>query len=242
MSSSPTDLPSPLLIARGLRVCETLKEWPEAVLAHVAKGSRLARYERSEQVLAHNPRQRDLLVVVSGSVEMSGINSGGARFVLARVGPGVILNLVRLIPGLESSYYCHALAPSLLVHVPANHLRAVLDAYPILWRDMTMLALARQQESILTLQRKGFRSLDQSVAQALLRLLGNHDEPLSEADPITLRVSQADLAAMVSVSRQTINKELRRLTERGMLDVSYGELRILRPKALLQLAESGLAQ
>ena len=210
------------------------------MLARISAGSRLEHYARGAQVLAHEPRQRDLLVVVSGSIEMSGVNAGGARFVLARAGPGVIVNLVRLLPGLASTYYCHAIEDSLLVHMPADHFGAVLDDHPTLWRDMTMLALSRQQDSIVTLQRRGFGLLEQSLAEALLGILRTQGAQATASAPIRLRVSQEDLAAMVSVSRQTINKGLRLLTQSRILSVAYGELEIHDPAALQQLAETGM--
>jgi CRP/FNR family transcriptional regulator, cyclic AMP receptor protein len=54
---------------------------------------------------------------------------------------------------------------------------------------------------------------------------------------ISLKVSQNDLAAMVSVSRQTINRELARLTRQGVISVEYGRLTILDPASLRALAE-----
>lgn len=227
------------LIGRGLRVCEMLRDWPEPVLARLAAGSHLERYARGSQVLAHDPQKRDVLVVVSGSVQLSGVNRDGATFVLARFGAGEIVGLVRLLRGLACVYDYHALEESLVVHVPADHLSAVLDAHPLLWRDVALLALARQHDSIVTLQRRGFRRTEQSLAQALLRLLQTRAPGVAPSAGTRLRVSQGDLAAMVSVSRQTINKELRHLAERAIVSVSYGELMIHNLPALRQLAETG---
>ena len=54
-----------------------------------------------------------------------------------------------------------------------------------------------------------------------------------------LRISQSDLAAMLSVSRQTINKELRLLEQRGLLQAAYGRLTIVDLAGLLRLADAG---
>ena len=101
-------------------------------------------------------------------------------------------------------------------------------------------ALSRQQDSIATLQRRGFGLLEQSLAEALLGILRTQGAQATASAPIRLRVSQEDLAAMVSVSRQTINKGLRLLTQSRILSVAYGELEIHDPAALQQLAETGM--
>lgn len=238
-SRKPLHADIPALMARGLRVCEMLRGWPEPVLARIAAGSRLERYSRGAQVMSRAPQQRDLLVVVSGSVEVSGVNAAGSRFVLARFGAGEIVGLVRLLPDMRFFYdYC-ALEDTLLAHMPADHLRAVLDAHPLLWRDVALLALSRQQSSILMLQRRGFRRIDQSLAQALLGMVQMHGAAPGQGAGVTLRVSQGDLAAMVSVSRQTINKELRRLADKGILGIAYCEVELHDLAALQRLAETG---
>lgn len=244
MSATRMPLPSDTaaLMTRGLRVCEMLSRWPETALARVVSGSHLSRYARGEQVLPHAPQQRDVLVVVAGSIELSGVNAAGSRFLLARFGAGDIVGLVRLLADRQFVYDHHAVEQTLLVHIPAEHLREVLDAHPLLWRDVALLALARQHDSIITLQRRGFRRLEQNLAQALLKLLETHRAATPVGSSITVRVSQADLAAMVSVSRQTINKELRRLTDRGLLRVAYGELEIHDLAALRRLSETGSLQ
>jgi len=239
LSRPPLHADTGALMARGLRVCEMLRDWPETVLARIAAGSHLGRHARGAQVLSRAPQEREVLVVVSGLIEVSGVNAAGAMFVLARFGAGDIVGLVRLLPGRQFVYDYHALEDTLLVHVPADHLRAVLDAHPLLWRDVALLALSRQQDSIVTLQRRGFRRIPQSLAQALLGLLQTAGPALASGSALPLRVSQADLAAMVSVSRQTINKELRQLATRGIVRVSYGELEIHDLAALQLLAETG---
>jgi DNA-binding GntR family transcriptional regulator len=56
---------------------------------------------------------------------------------------------------------------------------------------------------------------------------------------VVLRISQSDLAAMLSVSRQTVNKELRLLEQRGLLQAAYGRLTIVDLAGLLRLADAG---
>lgn len=230
------------LLGRGLRLCAMLRDWPDAVLAQIAAGAHLHRYERRTQVLAEDRQQRDLLVIVSGRLEVSGVNAMGDKFVLTLLGPGEIVGLVRLLPhDVELVYDYHAHQDTVLVHLPAERLHAVLDAHPRLWKDVALLAVSRQQGSIEQLQRRAFGRIDQGLAEALLRLMHWSGQPGEDAPEVSLQVSQADLAAMVSVSRQTINKEIRLLSQRGILTAHYGQLTIHDMPALRQLARTGVA-
>lgn len=238
MSRSPTlAADTPALIGRALRLCTMLRNWPDRVLDRLTAVANLQRYERRTQVLANDRQRREVLVVVSGCLEVSGVNAAGAKFVLSMHGAGEILGLVRLLEIPQRMYDYHAHEDTVLVHLPSDGMRAILDEHPLLWKDVALLALERQRESILMMQRRAFGELDQSVAEALVRLSLFNGQPTEDGRGVLLRVSQSDLAAMVSVSRQTINKELRLLAQRGLVSAEYGRLVIHDIAALRRLAD-----
>lgn len=51
-----------------------------------------------------------------------------------------------------------------------------------------------------------------------------------------VRLSQNDLASMLGLSRQTINKELGRLVEEGAIDMRYKRIRIVDAERLARIA------
>ena len=109
MSRSPAlAADAPALIGRALRLCTMLRNWPDRVLDRLAGVAQLQRYERRTQVLANDRQRREVLVVVSGCLEVSGVNAQGVKFVLSMHGPGEILGLVRLLEGVEMMYDYHA--------------------------------------------------------------------------------------------------------------------------------------
>src|SRR5256885_16248324 len=86
---------------------------------------------------------------------------------------------------------------------------------------------------------RSFSNIDNRVAELLARLAPTHGQPAPDGQGVVLRISQSDLAAMLSVSRQTINKELRLLEQRGLLQAAYGRLTIVDLAGLLRLADAG---
>ena len=57
-----------------------------------------------------------------------------------------------------------------------------------------------------------------------------HDRP--QAAPVSLTVSQLDLARMVGVSRQTLNVLLRRLDKERLIEIGSRSIRVLEPAHL----------
>jgi CRP-like cAMP-binding protein len=70
------------------------------------------------------------------------------------------------------------------------------------------------------------------VAQRLLTFMGVHDEARFRA----LAASQADLATMCGLSRQTLSKVLAGLVARGIIKLHYRRIEIIDPAALRSLA------
>jgi CRP/FNR family transcriptional regulator, cyclic AMP receptor protein len=81
-----------------------------------------------------------------------------------------------------------------------------------------------------------FLDIRRRVAGKLLELVAwGEEEP--EADALTCRVTQGDLAQMVGGARQTVNHVLRQFEERGWVELGNRSIEVLDPQALHQLAE-----
>jgi CRP/FNR family cyclic AMP-dependent transcriptional regulator len=216
------------------------------------KSARLERYGRRTQVLAHDRHRRELLVVVSGCLEISSMSTGGRKYVNALLGPGQVAPLVRLLEEVPLAYDYHAHEDSVIVHLPCDAVIEVLDAEPVLWRDVAKLGLQRQRLSIVLLQNQMLNSVHGRVAATLMSLVhfyggqgssgqgqgqiqGQGTEEGEAAGPL-VRLSQTDLAAMLGLSRQTINKELGRLVEEGAIDMRYKRIRIVDAQRLARIA------
>ena len=204
------------------------------------KSARMERYSRRTQVLAHDRHRRELLVVVSGCLEISSMSAHGRKYVNALLGPGQVAPLVRLLEDVPLPYDYHAHEDSVIIHLPSDAVIAVLDAEPVLWRDVAKLGLQRQRLSIVLLQNQMLNSIHGRVAATLMSLVhfygGQGPGTVEDADGPLVRLSQNDLAAMLGLSRQTINKELGRLVEEGAIDMRYKRIRIVDAERLARIA------
>ncbi|KAF1068138.1 Crp/Fnr family transcriptional regulator [Variovorax sp.] len=200
------------------------------------KSARLERYGRRTQVLAHDRHRRELLVVVSGCLEISSMSPNGRKYVNALLGPGQVAPLVRLLEEVPLAYDYHAHEDSVIVHLPSDAVLAVLDAEPLLWRDVAKLGLQRQRLSIVLLQNQMLNSIHGRVAAALMNLVHFYSGQGEDGAPPLVRLSQTDLAAMLGLSRQTVNKELGRLVEEGAIDMRYKRIRIIDAERLARIA------
>ena len=57
-----------------------------------------------------------------------------------------------------------------------------------------------------------------------------------EAGSVTLGVTQADLSRMIGISRQTLNRLLGQLQERGLIVLGFRKIIVPEPRRLLEAA------
>lgn len=220
------------LAARSLRLTQPFIGWPDEVIGALAQAGHIARYSRRTQVPAQDPLQRDASVVVAGVLEISRTSVDGRKFVLSLVGPGQAIGLVRLVDTRPVSFDYYAHQDTVLLHLPCATLHELLDAQPLLWRDVAKLSLARQWESLGLLHDVALGSLGQRVATLLASLAELHGVRDGSGVALRLRLSQDDLGAMLGVSRQSVAKELRALETAGVVGADYSRIVIRNPDAL----------
>ena len=215
-----------------LRRCPLFASWPEARLADLAAIARAEFYPRGAEIFAHDPEKREAFVIASGGVEVSRGSAAGKKFVLSVQGPHEILAIVRLLAEPPIRYVYSAYEASVLLHLPCERLAAILDADPILWRDVALLMCARHGDSLRQLNDQTLGSLEQRMAATLVDLARIHGAASERGIELGLRLPQEQLGAMLGVTRQSVNRLLRSFEEAGLIAVDYNRITIRNAVAL----------
>ncbi len=80
-----------------------------------------------------------------------------------------------------------------------------------------------------------YESVEERLAHVLLSLGRRHGVREGSNVRIDLPLSQHDLADMIGASRQTVNRELRKLAEEGLIQVERCKVTILNDERLRNL-------
>ena len=117
----------------------------------------------------------------------------------------------------------------------------LLDAEPQLWRSMLLMLLRQQHELRASLMDRSVGGTRQRIAATVDRLAQTYGLSDDIDRNLRIRLSQEDLADLLQVSRQTVNRELRALAGEGVLAADYNSLKILDRPALRFVARHGHA-
>jgi CRP/FNR family cyclic AMP-dependent transcriptional regulator len=119
-----------------------------------------------------------------------------------------------------------------ILFLPKAEFEGIVREEPRYFRDFARLALARLAVFLKAYVQASSLTPETRLRGQLALLTQLKIEERSVQGPVDLPLSQADLAAIVGVSRQTINPMLGTLAEQGVIELGFRRIRVLQPRAL----------
>jgi CRP-like cAMP-binding protein len=167
--------------------------------------------------------------VISGEVRLIGYPAAGRELLLRRLEPGCWFGELSTVDGGPRPQDAVSFGASKVLHIASRAFEQISRDDPEIFRDVARLLGQRQRTAvqyagmILSLPAKA------RLANLLLAALDANEEAHSER---TVSLTQNEVAAALGVSRQTANKLLKALEQKGALSLGYGRITLLNPARL----------
>jgi CRP-like cAMP-binding protein len=190
---------------------------PDA-LDRLAAGMRSRRFRRGEVIFHVGDPGDALFVIVSGEVKISLPSETGDEAILATLRPGDVFGELALLDGAPRSASASALTPTETVILPRDRFRELIATETGV-RDALLASIAGELRRLTThVEELHFLDITGRLAARLVRLAQEGGTTLADGS-VRLRtnLTQADLAAMVGCTRQSVNKLLGQFTDDGLL-------------------------
>lgn len=198
------------------------------VLTATAYRKRLA---RGQVLFSEGEPSRDLYVVVRGRVKVVVTSPRGGELVLDVLEPGDVLGELSLLDEQPRSTGAEAVEDAELLAVPTDAVRAVFAGSPALTTALALELAGTVRRLTGAASDLVFLDLRRRLAKLLLDLVG-------AAGVGDLGMPQADVAARLGATRQSVNRALAALAQRGWIDVDGASVRVLDRASLERFAGS----
>jgi CRP/FNR family transcriptional regulator, cyclic AMP receptor protein len=186
-------------------------------------------YERGQLLFIQGAPSDRLFVLARGAVKVYASSRGGDIVELVRHHAPTVIGLIGLLDGHPHSTTAETLERSTVLVIPRSELLGLVrsegQVAEALARALGVIARRTTQQ----VTELAFLDLQGRVARQLLKLSGGSSR--------TRRVTQGELATMVSGARQTVNQVLRSLESRGYIRAAGRVFEILDRERLEDLAE-----
>lgn len=171
--------------------------------------------------------------VGSGFIRLAAQTQDGGEALLGLYPPGTWFGEVSLFDELPRPTSAYAVGETEVLVVSAGELRRMLDRNPLWYRDFARVLCNKLRISLAHIE-STYLPLSVRIVLRLLDLARAYGQPGEGGIVIGLRLPQEDLARMLGLTRQSVNKELRALENKGWLGIHRGRISLLDPVALRQ--------
>jgi CRP-like cAMP-binding protein len=225
----PQDVIDTLKLVRPLAGLSA--EWLETL----SRAARLQSLRQGECAAEQGRALSHMLIIHDGELELSITGRSGRRRVIARLGRGQTFGLMAAFDTQPVLCTSRACCDSTVIRVPREALIDAILANGNFALDLFMDLSGRARLLYRFLDAQATLTPLGRVANLLLSLMAFRG-PLSDAsDMVELRFSQADIADMMGITRQSLGTQLKALQAMGAISLQYRSVRILDVPALQAL-------
>jgi CRP/FNR family transcriptional regulator, cyclic AMP receptor protein len=185
-----------------------------------------------ELLLQYQEDCAEIHIVLAGALEASWISASGARVIAEYIQPNEVINIIPALDGRGSLMDMRAHGTTTVFHIPRAAMLEMFTRVPELMRGFFQLICSRSRAQHREFRFARLADFRTKIAERLLSLADRYGRQVDNGVEIALKLSQDDLASLLGVSRQSINKELRNFADHGWIVIRYGQLTILDRESL----------
>lgn len=218
-----------------IRDLPLLARLPDDDLKALASRGRVRRFNAGATIFHEGDPGDAIYVVVDGRIRMSRLSGSGTEATLALIGAGDCTGELSLFDGKPRSATATAMQATRTFVVSREDFVNWIKERPgasLALLETLSLRIRRTNEIVTDLV---FLDLPHRLAKHLLTLASSHAEGNNSRRP-RLQVTQGELASMLGVSRESVNKQLNQFSRDGWITLSRGAVTIDDSEALRTFA------
>jgi CRP-like cAMP-binding protein len=192
--------------------------------------------KRGEEFVHVGDPVNHLLVVVEGTLQVRRHTADGRRFIAGYLAAGELGNLVPFLDQSDAPNDYVAHNDTTVCQIERAIVEKCLRADFGLTQGIMAILCRRARHNFSERADLMLLTLRQRCAKILMNFATEYGEPTPAGVSLTLRLSQAEFADMVGWSRPVVNRELKRMEQEGILQISYSQVTIRDVARLSQIA------
>lgn len=220
---------------RLLRGSFIFRDVDESAVDRLAGVAQLRSLERGQLLFSQGDDGNALYAVASGLVRIWIGGAAGKELTLAMMEPGDVFGEIALLDGLSRTTSATAAADCTLLVLSRAPFLEVLRADGNLAQHLIELLCERMRNNTETISDFAFLDLRGRLARKLHELAIAHGEQTKTGILIGLKLSQSELAQMLGVTREAVNKQLHAWADKHVLRLDKGKV-VVRDLAVLKRA------
>jgi CRP-like cAMP-binding protein len=227
-SQSMTTLTAKAVLQRNY----LFRSLPDGSLDRIAALATRRTYPRNAVIFAQGEEGDALFGVAAGRVRISASGAGGQEVFLNSMEPGDTFGEIAVMDGLPRTAGATALDHTTVIVIKRQDFLQLLEREPRLAIHLLKLLCERLRWTSELVEESAFLAGPARLAKRLLILASLHGRAASIGGALELRISQAELARFLGISRQIVNQHLSEWRKNGWVDLGRSQIVIRNAEAL----------
>lgn len=195
-------------------------EWFRAVppdrRSRLLAAGRVLSFPAGKRIYSNGDAGNGLWAVLDGQVRLTGLPENGSEFLVRILKPGSWFGELSTLDDQPRPQEAVAFESSVLIQIDQVVFNRLASEEPLLFRDIALLVCINQ--------RLALAFIAHSAAPVRARLATALLSAASASGTTRIKLRQSELAALVGISRQTLNKELKSFERANLVRINYAEV------------------
>ncbi|MGH8874976.1 MAG: Crp/Fnr family transcriptional regulator [Acidimicrobiia bacterium] len=195
-------------------------------------------YRRGETIFREGEPAERLFLIDQGRVKLFMSSPHGQELLIGVLGRGSLFGELAVLDRGPRAMNARAMEDSSVYWLSSDVFWTMLENRPALARRLLELMARRLRRADQNSQDLVFFDAPTRLARRLLELAEEHGEPAGDGDAvrITVKLTQDEMAQMIGVTRESVNRLISSFAGRGWIDWNDGNPLILHPEELVRRA------
>lgn len=192
---------------------------------------RTTKRRRGEWIFALGDSADSVYLLREGRIKITALAEGGHEVLHQIIGPGEIFGDTSTLLHIPRTTSAQTLEASLLCEIRRTAFETLLRMYPELAFQLLKSVVLRLKHTEARLVNVICNDISRRVRKTLIDLMVKESGTLPDR-PITIKITQQDLANLIGASRQKTWQSLKELEDSGVLRLMYRSILVIAPHKL----------
>jgi CRP-like cAMP-binding protein len=193
---------------------------------------RVARHPGRRVLFRKGDPGTNMMVVLEGRVQICTHSEEGKEFVVNIINPGEVFGEIALLDGSDRTADAVTMGPCELLILERRDFVPFLRDHPDACMRLLEVLCQKLRWTTGVLEAALFLEGPSRLARVLVHLASLYGQKVEEGVELRIRFSQQQLANMVGMSRESINKQLGQWRDEGIIATEDGRILIIDLEAL----------
>ncbi len=217
-----------------------LHHLPVEVLDNLSRFARMQKFAKGDVIVQKGAAGGGMMAVVEGRVKISTVSPEGKEVILDFINPGEVFGEIALLDNRERTADATAMETCQILVLERRDFLPFLERHPQTCIKLLSVLCGRLRQTNQLIEGSLFLNVESRFAKRLLGFARQYGEPQPDGILIRLKLSQQEIAALIGVTRESVNKQLSAWQERGWIEVSRGAILVTNIEALESVVDLDL--